>query len=269
MRFGNEWKEVQKHVGTRSSTQARSHAQKFFIKIKKANLLDVNIDFTSNSVQLLHDMANNLDSDKYFNAIKALNCIAFESKAENQNKKKRRNSNSENLQFLIKFRRLSIDSEIETFKAIVNKSNIKIIQNEPVFDDLSKKFNDYNLTNNLSFAKEYTLLNQISSPDYSLFTHSAPLLSKKRNRLSSFEQILGFNNNINYANNIYENWNASNTRRRTIDENDYINNFNSSFKKDTFNNEDDSILLKLGSNSEINGLSRTNANVNFTYFRAI
>jgi SHAQKYF class myb-like DNA-binding protein len=33
--FGNEWKKVQKYISTRSSTQARSHAQKFFLRLKK------------------------------------------------------------------------------------------------------------------------------------------------------------------------------------------------------------------------------------------
>lgn len=33
--YGNEWKMVQKNIQTRSCTQARSHAQKFFIKIRK------------------------------------------------------------------------------------------------------------------------------------------------------------------------------------------------------------------------------------------
>ena len=94
IKFGNEWKEVQKHVGTRSSTQARSHAQKFFVKIKKSNILDLNIDFSTNSVKILHDMANNMDSDKYVSAIQALNCIAFERKVEDKIKQriKRRNS---------------------------------------------------------------------------------------------------------------------------------------------------------------------------------
>ena len=36
--FGKEWKHVQKHVGTRSSTQARSHAQKFFSKLDKKKM---------------------------------------------------------------------------------------------------------------------------------------------------------------------------------------------------------------------------------------
>ena len=35
LEYGNEWKMVQKVIKTRSSTQARSHAQKFFLKIKK------------------------------------------------------------------------------------------------------------------------------------------------------------------------------------------------------------------------------------------
>jgi SHAQKYF class myb-like DNA-binding protein len=35
---GNEWKKVQQHIKTRSSTQARSHAQKFFIRLRKTFL---------------------------------------------------------------------------------------------------------------------------------------------------------------------------------------------------------------------------------------
>ena len=33
--FGKEWKRVQEHVESRTSTQARSHAQKFFNKLEK------------------------------------------------------------------------------------------------------------------------------------------------------------------------------------------------------------------------------------------
>jgi SHAQKYF class myb-like DNA-binding protein len=34
--YGNEWKRVQQYISTRSSTQARSHAQKFFLRLKKS-----------------------------------------------------------------------------------------------------------------------------------------------------------------------------------------------------------------------------------------
>ena len=36
--FGKEWQKVQQHVFTRTSTQARSHAQKFFVKLEKKQL---------------------------------------------------------------------------------------------------------------------------------------------------------------------------------------------------------------------------------------
>jgi SHAQKYF class myb-like DNA-binding protein len=35
--YGKEWRKVQLHVCTRTSTQARSHAQKFFVKVEKRN----------------------------------------------------------------------------------------------------------------------------------------------------------------------------------------------------------------------------------------
>jgi SHAQKYF class myb-like DNA-binding protein len=92
MKYGNEWKQVQRHVGTRSSTQARSHAQKFFVKIKKSNALDLeSMNLSKNSIKTLHEMALNMNSDEYFNAIKILNCVAFEKK----NFKKRKNKKGE------------------------------------------------------------------------------------------------------------------------------------------------------------------------------
>ena len=35
LKYGNEWKKVQSIIKTRTSTQARSHAQKFFLRLKK------------------------------------------------------------------------------------------------------------------------------------------------------------------------------------------------------------------------------------------
>lgn len=96
MKYGNEWKSVQRHVGTRSSTQARSHAQKFFVKMKKANLLDFDIDFSKNSIKTLHEVANTMNSEEYFNAIKALNCVAFERKSTAKRRGRNKSPNTQN-----------------------------------------------------------------------------------------------------------------------------------------------------------------------------
>lgn len=37
IKYGNDWKKVQRHVATRTSTQARSHAQKFLMKLKRSD----------------------------------------------------------------------------------------------------------------------------------------------------------------------------------------------------------------------------------------
>jgi SHAQKYF class myb-like DNA-binding protein len=56
--YGNNWKKVQKHIGTRSPIQARSHAQKFFIRIKKA----VFDDRTPNKSICVEHIVNRLKS---------------------------------------------------------------------------------------------------------------------------------------------------------------------------------------------------------------
>lgn len=60
--YGNEWKQVQNHIITRSATQARSHAQKFFIRIRKT--LGSENDL-GNIKQFIFQLFNNLLGDKF------------------------------------------------------------------------------------------------------------------------------------------------------------------------------------------------------------
>ena len=53
---GKNWKDVQKYVGSRSSTQARSHAQKFFLKLKAIKTPKFDLDFSSNNNKSLSDI---------------------------------------------------------------------------------------------------------------------------------------------------------------------------------------------------------------------
>jgi hypothetical protein len=50
MQYGKDWKKVEQHVNTRSGSQVRSHAQKFFNKLQKdgKNQEKGQLDFSEN-----------------------------------------------------------------------------------------------------------------------------------------------------------------------------------------------------------------------------
>ncbi len=53
--YGKNWKKIQKLIGTRSITQARSHAQKFLTKLKIIKNPCLNLDFSNDKVKNLSD----------------------------------------------------------------------------------------------------------------------------------------------------------------------------------------------------------------------
>ena len=93
IKYGNDWKEVQKYIGTRSSSQARSHAQKFFIKLKqdqeKSKISNV-IDYSNSSIKNFHDALQCLPPDKKEKIIQELESVVFDKKIIT--KKRKRNS---------------------------------------------------------------------------------------------------------------------------------------------------------------------------------
>ncbi len=124
LEYGNEWKKVQKVIKTRSSTQARSHAQKFFLKIKKnvnelnfENKNNLNIDFneiikyivaTLNNQQCKEIVLNEKQREKL---LKIIHC--------------KNNENDDNLND--KNFKLKLKEDIIKDKINVNKNNYDII----------------------------------------------------------------------------------------------------------------------------------------------
>ena len=51
--YGKNWKEVEKYVGSRTSAQARSHAQKFFLKLLATKNNKFGLDFSNNNIKSL------------------------------------------------------------------------------------------------------------------------------------------------------------------------------------------------------------------------
>lgn len=104
LKYENEWKLVQHSVESRSSTQARSHAQKFFLKIKKNEALN---RFRIHDVCSLCQVMKDLKEEEKKKVLSILYIIPFE-KGKNKVSKgrevKESNENKENDREKVKFK---------------------------------------------------------------------------------------------------------------------------------------------------------------------
>ena len=71
--YGNDWKKVQKHVSTRTGTQARSHAQKFLMKLKQCDMIlkkRINLNMSwAKSIQIIKTEFNNDELNKLLHSV--------------------------------------------------------------------------------------------------------------------------------------------------------------------------------------------------------
>ena len=56
--YGKKWNIIQKYIGTRSCKQIISHAQKFFLRLKRLNTDNYNFNFRKNNIQSLSNIIN-------------------------------------------------------------------------------------------------------------------------------------------------------------------------------------------------------------------
>ena len=56
--YGNDWKEVKRYIGTRTTNQVRSHAQKFIMKLKTFKDSEIGIDFTLKEIKKPSDIVD-------------------------------------------------------------------------------------------------------------------------------------------------------------------------------------------------------------------
>ena len=85
LKYGNDWKQIQRHVYSRNMTQVRSHAQKFLMKLKETNFMmnqkiNPNLSWTK--------IMNYLRANFQYNELKDL-FFSVEQKEENKEEKKK------------------------------------------------------------------------------------------------------------------------------------------------------------------------------------
>ena len=120
--YGNNWREVQKYVKTRSSNQVRSHAQKFILKLKTFKDSSLGIDFTGNLVKNFTDIIEKIKEIEKFNNNENI-LLLLNQKLSEKNIKNNSISKSEKNKKVIKFK-----NEIKEYNQLdINSNNSNII----------------------------------------------------------------------------------------------------------------------------------------------
>ncbi len=282
LEYGNEWKKVQKIIKTRSSTQARSHAQKFFLRIKKSIfekkknkneeikkgkeknidteiILNYVIDIISNEKKKKIELTN-LQKEKL---ISVINCkFSNENLGNNKNDieidldSDKNNNEYDNLIFK---NRKSLKNKIFNIKKdISHKQSI-----EMSLSDNSNIYNNYNNNKNIKLKNSYCEKRNCYEEMKEYFVRKKSLNNNlninnnnniHRERLNSssvndnsfeFQKMSG--NLFGIDNNIYKNFFPS--KKRKISEQISTNNVSSEQKINTFQIDFDEEYTKDNNNN--------------------
>ena len=156
-KYGVNWKKIRPLIKTRTIDQIRSHAQKFFMKLKKVKDEQLGIDFTSDNINSIVDMINNIksinsdyDIIKVFLYLSEKYAVMKKDKKSVKHKKKPnieidKSSNSDNNK--------KKENDFNNNDIIINNANqdINISNDNNVFNNNMPIFNNNFMSNNIIY----------------------------------------------------------------------------------------------------------------------
>ena len=233
IKYGNNWRQVQKYVGTRSGTQTRSHAQKFFEKLKRSKIFKTEkYDFSRNSLKLLHDIMTNLSEKEYEQTLKKLHSLTYRVDMKSDNEDSELNENEEKNEDVILFDNMNNsyykenDVNDEQVKEKIRFNNNEFSYIETINDKLYN-YNDY-----LAYNYNYTYYN-INQQRLNFGIRSrkgSDIFNNKRKdsicEIENDEEIIDYSEEYNNVK-----ANVENNEDRTL--NNQSNDFDNSFNQET------------------------------------
>ena len=233
IKYGNNWRQVQKYVGTRSGTQTRSHAQKFFEKLKRSKIFKTEkYDFSRNSLKLLHDIMANLSEKEYEQTLKKLHSLTYRVDMKSDNEDSELNENEEKNEDVILFNNMNNsyykenDVNDEQVKEKIRFNNNEFSYIETINDKLYN-YNDY-----LAYNYNYTYYN-INQQRLNFGIRSrkgSDIFNNKRKdsicEIEKDEEIIDYSEEYNNVK-----ANVENNEDRTL--NNQSNDFDNSFNQET------------------------------------
>ena len=240
LEYGNEWKKVQNLIGTRSSTQARSHAQKFFLRLKKNFNLDNNNDLSECYSTSISPVSNSKNINNE-NGIYMKNF--FELIYKNKKDKKIKN---EKLTLEQKKKIINLVSKISLHENNEN-SNIKNNNENNKKNDLNVDFNKSSMIKiKINDENDYKIIDNNNNNE------------KIENKMNENKKIFEIKKEKNKKN-LFK----KNEKKMSFDYNYHYENL---IKSDNFNKEDDDLCAlgkKRKKNNNNDFHNNNNENINF------
>ena len=162
--YGTNWKKFKDIIKSRTLTQVRSHAQKYFLKMKSIKNENLGIDFTLNSIKNMNDIINQIKmKDKNLDIVNILKNLDNEYSIFEKNKKV---NIKKNIQIAPEY-----DNENKFNNIIENDKNENIIDLETnfkinfmkrnfIFDDSTEENKLFDNNNELSLDEKENLPKQ-------------------------------------------------------------------------------------------------------------
>ena len=225
--YGINWRKITSLIDTRCAMQVRSHAQKFYQKMKLCKDEKLGIDFTLDSIKSIRDMINQM---KLINQnYDIANIFLYLTNNIDNGKKHRRpyaleNSKKKNSKKKVLFKKIVKNNKIDLNENVNNNKNNSLNEDLLLNKNLQTNSLDYNdLLNGMS--QDYINNNDLNNNNINNDLNNNNILNNNNNNFI-------YNNSINnYINNYFINNNLS-----TLLNNYYSNELNNILLSNLLNN---------------------------------